>query len=428
MIDRKIAPVIHNALDFDIHLPDCHFSSLSNNIPLYWLSAGTQEVLRLEFLFKSGAWEEEKTGVAQATAALLKTGSELRTSDEIDEAFEYYGAALQSKAGNDHNSIVLYCLNRHLEVLLPFLKEIITGARFPEEELQLYQRNLIQKLKVKEHQTDFVANREAEAQVFGYQHPYGRFSRAEDISAITRDDLLAFHGRYYTAANCQLFLAGRVNEKHLRLLEEYFGETAWGHTEQVIKEKQHQIVPASAKIFEKSLGRDSVQGALRILRPFIGRSHPDFIPMMVVNTLFGGYFGSRLMKNIREEKGFTYSIYAQIYAYKRASIINVTTEAGIEVCEAVRKEIFEEMRRLREEPVAEEELKLVKNYLFGGLLGSLDGPFELIKRWKGMLLNGYGKQQFEEHLKRYKAVSPQEVRALARKYYQKKDFYQILVT
>src|SRR5690606_21312925 len=149
-----------------------------------------------------------------------------------------------------------------------------------------------------------------------------------------------------------------------------------------IKEKSFTLQAGSEKKLRLSIEEKSVQGAVRILRRFPTREHPDFAPMIILNTLLGGYFGSRLMANIREEKGYTYGIYSLLYAYQKESCLLIATEAGKEVCDAVIAETWKELDRLCQEPISKDELSLVKNYLFGNLLGDLDGPFSLIRRWK----------------------------------------------
>jgi zinc protease len=166
---------------------------------------------------------------------------------------------------------------------------------------------------------------------------------------------------------------------------------------------------------------------VRIARHFPGRKDPDFTPALVLNTIFGGYFGSRLMANIREEKGYTYGIYAHIYNYRNAGALLIATEAGKEVCEATVSEIYKEMDLLCNERVSDDELLLVKNYLLGNLLGDLDGPFSILQRWKNIILNDLPDDQFERNIHIYKTVTATELMDLAQKYLRKEDYYELVV-
>lgn len=426
MIDRKTAPLVHDAVDFKFQLPCCNKLKLVNGIPVFWLSAGTQDVIQVNWVFKAGLWEENQTGIAHATAGLLKNGTAKKTSSEINEALEFYGASLKSSADNDYSALTLHCLTKHLAMVLPVVQEIIFEANFPEQELEIYRKNALQHLAVNLEKVDFVANRESEAQVFGYEHPYGRFTTKQALMLLNAPALRAFHRRYYTASNCHIFLAGNITEKEVNEVAHYFGNNNWGEQEELIF-KTHPIVPGQKKKLIFPMEQENVQGAVRILRHFPTVHHPDFAPMMILNTLLGGYFGSRLMANIREEKGYTYGIFSTVYAYKNESCLIIATEAGQEVCENVISETWKEMDRLCQQPVSQEELSLVKNYLFGGLLGALDGPFNLIRRWRSLLLNGFDENHFYENIAIYREISPNQLQDLAQKYFRQDDFYEVLV-
>jgi predicted Zn-dependent peptidase len=150
--------------------------------------------------------------------------------------------------------------------------------------------------------------------------------------------------------------------------------------------------------------------------------------MIVVNTLFGGYFGSRLMANIREEKGYTYGIHSYMYNHKQYSAYLISTEAGKDVCEAAIQEIYHEMDVLKNEKVQADELDLVKNYLLGTILGDLDGAFQVIHRWKNLILNDFTEERFYKNIEIYKSITAEQIQALANKYYQEDSFYELVVT
>ena len=166
---------------------------------------------------------------------------------------------------------------------------------------------------------------------------------------------------------------------------------------------------------------------MRIGRLFPDKQHPDFAPMVVLNTLFGGYFGSRLMSNIREDKGYTYGIYSSLVAEKNGGSLVVHTETGRDVAEKAIIEIYKEMELLCNEQAPDEELLLVKNYLLGGLLGDLDGPFSILRRWRSIILNGFTDEHFNNNINTYKTVSPEKLLQLAQKYFNKKDFFEVMV-
>ncbi|HEX8357765.1 MAG TPA: insulinase family protein, partial [Segetibacter sp.] len=147
----------------------------------------------------------------------------------------------------------------------------------------------------------------------------------------------------------------------------------------------------------------------------------------VLNNVFGGFFGSRLMSNIREDKGYTYGIHSYFQNHVQESAWMVSTEAGRDVCEATISEVYKEMKILHEELVDEEELLLVKNYMIGTILGDLDGPFQIIGRWKSYILNGLDESYFYNSINTIKNITPEEVQHLAKKYLIPEEFYELVV-
>ncbi len=170
-----------------------------------------------------------------------------------------------------------------------------------------------------------------------------------------------------------------------------------------------------------------MQGAIRIARPFPKRNHPDFKKVMILNTLFGGFFGSRLMANIREEKGYTYGINSYLQNHIQQTAWMISTEAGKDVCEATIQEVYKEMELLKTELVDEEELLLVKNYMMGSNLGDLDGPFQIINRWKNLILNNLDENYFYDSMNTIKNITAEEIKDLANKYLVPEDFFELVV-
>ncbi len=426
ILDRTTPPPIHDAIEFDYTLPPIRTEHLDNGLPLYWLNAGSQDVAAVDWIFPAGLWFEQKPAVAHAVATLLKNGTRKRSAHEINEAFEFYGANLRVNPGNDFSSVTLYTLTKHLPKLLPLVYEILTESIFPEEELLLYKQNSIQRLMINLRQCEFVANQRIDALLFGEAHPYGRYSRIEKIEALQQADLLSFYKKCFSLTNVHIFLSGKVSADEVNIINKVFGQTPLAATASVGQEIFS--APAPAEIKHRIINDENgVQGAIRIGRLFPNRHHEDFAPMVVLNTLFGGYFGSRLMSNIREEKGYTYGIYSSLAPYLHNGSFTVHTEVGRDVIEPAVKEIYAEMNRLCDTPADNEEMLLVKNYLLGNLLGDLDGPFQIMQRWKTLILNGLTVDHFNRNIQIYKNVTAEELRSLAQKYFCTQDFYEVVV-
>src|SRR6185312_4373869 len=384
MLNRTIAPPIKDAIEFEISLKPYTLVSLSNGVPVYYINDGAEEVAMIDFVFDAGNNFEIKNGIAAATNHLIKNGTAQKNAFEITEFIEYYGAYLSRKSFNETASITLHCLSKHLKELLPLIREIITEAIFPQSELEIFQQNSIQRLSVNLLKCEFAANRVIDEYLYGPHHPYGKVNTKLDIESINREDLVSFYNQYYIRSKCRIFSAGKLPSDFEQLLDQYFGDLSLHESIIPVLYKRE---PAMQKKHFINNDPNGVQGAIRIGRPFPNRRHPDFKKTIVLNTLFGGYFGSRLMGNIREDKGYTYGIHSYLENHLEESSWVVSTEAGKEVCQATIEEVYKEMELLREEPVNAEELLLVKNYMMGLNLGYIDGPFQVISRWKSLVLN-----------------------------------------
>lgn len=423
MINRKIAPDIKDAIEFNLQLKHAEQYKLDNGIPVYSINAGEQEVTMIELVFFAGNTYEDKNIVAGTANFLLKNGTSNKSAFEINEHFEYHGAYLNRSCFNETATISLHCLNKHLKRILPVVEEMITDSIFPESELAIYKQNQIQRLKVNLMKCDFVANRLIDEHLYGFHHPYGRYTSIADYEALQREDIIKFYKEYYQHGKCIIFVAGKLSTDIQEQLNATFGKLHAG-------EKQEKIIlstQAKEKKYRIINDPNGVQGAIRLARPFPNRHHPDFMRVQVLNSLFGGFFGSRLMSNIREDKGYTYGIHSYFENHVQESGWMISTEAGRDVCEATINEIYKEMKLLREELVDEEELLLVRNFMIGSILGDLDGPFQIIARWKNYVLNNLDENFFYKSIDTIKTISAEEINALARQYLVPEDFYEMVV-
>jgi len=422
-IERRSAPPIVDAVDLELKLKPYTKYTLKNGVDVYAIDAGAEEVLSVEWVFYAGNWYEDKPLVAATTNFLLKNGTSRLNAFQINEHFDYYGSYLNRACYNETATLSLHCLTRHIGELLPVVRELITDSVLPVEELSIYQQNMKQRLKVNLKKNEFVAGRLIDVYLFGENHPYGRFSREEDFDALNRAELQAFYDKYYHNGKWVMFVAGRLPLNLESLLNTYFGDLPYHE----IGEKKILTEPAAERKYRITNDEEGVQGSIRIARAFPNRHHPDFLKVQVLNSLFGGFFGSRLMSNIREDKGYTYGIHSYLQNHIHESAWMISTEAGKEVCEATIAEVYKEMHDLKEELVDDEELQLVRNYMMGSILGDLDGPFHIIARWKNIILNGLDEDYFYRSINTIKTITPEELRELARKYLMKDDFYELVV-
>ncbi len=423
LLNRKQIPKITDAVNLHLELKPYEKFVLKNGVEVYSINAGSEDVMMIEWVFNAGNWFEETNLQAATTNFLLKNGTSTKTAFQVNEHFEYYGAYLNRNCYAETANLSLHCLNRHLSELLPVVREILTDSVLPDEEIATYKQIMQQRLDVSLKKCDFVAGRLIDAYLFGENHPYGKYSKYEYYEALQREQLLQFYKKYYQQGKFVIFMAGILPANAEQLLNQYFGDlpvTAYEHNQMAIE-------PVSEKKFRVINDPNGVQGAIRMARPFPNRHHPDFPKVQVLNNIFGGFFGSRLMSNVREDKGYTYGIYSYLMNQVFESGWMISTEAGKDVCEATVAEVYKEMEILRNEKVDEEELMLVRNYMMGSILGDLDGPFHIINRWKTLILNGLDENYFYHSMNIIRTISADELQQLAQKYLDPESFYELVV-
>ncbi|MFZ2899788.1 MAG: pitrilysin family protein [Saprospiraceae bacterium] len=421
MVNRSKPPKIHEIRNLALPTPRLHY--LDNGIPVYEVCMGTQEVLKLELVFQAGRPYEKVPLVSRTAAALLREGAAGRSAGDIAETIDFYGGTLASQGSLDHITITLYCLTRHFNALLPFVAEMLTDPAFPEDELRAFVERSKQRLQVDLTRNDIVAYRLITECLYGQEHPYGYNSTPEMYESLTREQLFDHFHTHLTAANCQIFLSGKTSEAEVKSLNAMLGRALPQGIPS--RPRLEGMGAPSGKLHQPH--SDTVQTAIRLGRRLFTREHPDFDGMYVLNTILGGYFGSRLMTNIREEKGFTYNIYSSLDTMVYDGYFYVGTEVGNEFANKALDEIYLEMDRLRREPVGKDELQMVRNYLMGNFLTMLDGPFNQAELIKSCVAEGLPLESFESAVQTVRRIDAQKLMELAQKYLNPDDMWEVIV-
>ncbi len=422
-IDRKKSPAFNTVEKIEII--KATEQRLRNNIPVYSINAGTQELIKIEFLFSAGMYQQAIPLQAATVNTMLEEGTSKLNAAQIADRVDYYGAFLETGVSQDSASVVLYTLNKHLKSTLPVVEQIIKDSVFPQHELDTHIRNKKQTFLVNNQKVANVARKRFTELLFGEKNPYGINVKETDFDVINRSHLNDFYSTFYRSNNCKIIMAGKVDDDVLSLLDNHFGGNDWNSISE-INTKSLPII-TSAEHEHLILKEEAMQSAIRIGKVLFNKTHPDFQSLQILNTLFGGYFGSRLMSNIREDKGYTYGIGSGIASLQNSGYFFISTEVGVDVCKDALKEIYFEMNRLREELVPEDELELVKNYLSGMFLRSVDGPFALAERFKGIMEYNLDYDYFDRYIATIKAISASQLRDLANTYFDKNSMIELVV-
>jgi len=421
-IDRKQAPEFR-AID-NINLLRPAHQALDNGCNVFCFNSGDQELVRIEWIFANQRFNPERPLLNIAVNTMLTEGTNTMTQAQISDKVDFYGAFLQVDYGYDNSLVTLYSLNKHLQHTLPVIKDILTDSIFPEKELATYIRNQQQKLQVSMQKNDYVARRNFNKALYG-DTLYGLGADADTYKTLQRDDMLAHFKQMYQPSNCTIIISGKIEPQILEMITNTF-DKSWTNPD-IKPDATQPEIKSSSEHFYFTEKPDALQSAIRMGLPVINRTHPDFPALQVLNTVLGGYFGSRLMANIREDKGYTYGIGSGMSSLKHAGAMFIATEVGADVCKAAIAEIEKEINRLKSDLIPDEELSLVRNYMLGSLLGSLENVFSHADKFKNLYFAGLDYDYYDRYVETVKTISAERLKELANVYLDFDAFYKVIV-
>ncbi|GAB2763939.1 pitrilysin family protein [Rhabdobacter roseus] len=421
-LDRTIAPPYR--IIQTIHFPDFNTIYLDNGLPLHVINIGEQPVVRLECIFEAGTWFEKQPGASYFAIKMLTEGTSATTSVGISAAFDRVGAFTDLSHSPDRVGIVVYCLARFLPEVLPLVQELIATASFPDKEWEDLRNITLQNLRVNQQKNSFLATVQLRASLFGKEHPYGRSQSEERITNLKKEEAQAHYAQYMQRNGYRIVLSGQVGEAEIQVVNKYLGQAV-----DLTLDQSEAVPPAFPAAIEPALVEkpESLQSSIRYGKRLFTRKHPDYYQLLVANELLGGYFGSRLMKNIREEKGLTYGISSSVVTYRHEGYFTIGTDVKKEFTQQTLDEIRKEIQILQTEPVGAEELQNVKNFMAGEFAGSLNTAFDIADRQKILLLEGLPADFFEQYVRQIHATSPEDILRMFNTYLQPDDMTEVVV-
>ncbi len=411
MFNQTIAPPITLAKQPVLLQPQTIM--LANNVPLHIINAGEQPLTRIEIVYNAGTICQNKKTLATTVASMLREGTTNRSAQDIANALDFYGAFLETECNRDNATIALFCLNKHLANVLPIVNEIINEAAFPQKELTIYQTTQQQRHAVNSTKTDVMCRNLFNANLYGENHTYGTYvNQASDYSNVTRNDVQQFYTTYYQQASpLRLMIAGSVSDMELQLVQQHlqFGvqvtikpQLAFTHIPQI---KVTHNMP------------NAIQSAVRVGKLMFNKTHPNYLPLSIATMILGGYFGSRLMKNIREEKGYTYGIGGSLASLQQSGFMAIATEVGTDVTANTLTEIDFEIKRMQNDLVAQHELESVRNYMLGTFLRSADGAFAQADKFNSLADWNLDYTFYDRYFETLHTITPEQIRNLSQQYY-----------
>lgn len=422
-LDRTLPPLLRPLEAFEILRPER--LEMKNGMQLNVIRAGSQEVVRLDLLIGGGQWHQTQALQALFTNRMLREGTPTMTSAQIAEKLDYYGAWLDLSSSVNCGFVTLYSLNKYFPRTLAIIADMLMNPSFPEKELEVVLETNRQQFLVNSSRVEVIARKHFNRSLFGEEHPFGRFAVESDYGRITPEVLREFYRKYYHSGNCTVYVSGKVTPEIIRCIEEHLGNAPWGE----IKEVQPLELIEPRQTTEKHVfveKADALQSSLKMGCFMMDRVHPDFLKARVMVTLFGGYFGSRLMSNIREDKGYTYGIGAGIVNCPGSGVLAITTEADNQYIDSIITEVYREMDKMCNDLAPQEELEMVRNYMLGDFCRSYEGPFSLSEAWIYTKTADLDDDFFVRQVDSIRSITAEEIRTLAQRYLCKENLIEVV--
>jgi predicted Zn-dependent peptidase len=402
--------------------PDAKTLKLDNGVPVFLIESGTEDIMRLEFIFRAGQVKEKIPLLSSTTNAMLSEGSESYKSEDLNKLLDYHGVFLNQQVEKDSAGIVLFFLSKHVDKVMELGREILFRPVFPENELNALMMKRSRWYLVNREKVSNIASDQYFESIFGKHHPYGHQVTEKDFEMMTPSLIRDFHSRYYTAGNMTVIISGKIHKLTFEILNKYFGDI----TPKSLVDEDPLPVIKGEKMRQIHINKKgALQSAVRIGSSTINKRDPDYPGLKILASLLGGYFGSRLMKNIREEKGYSYGINSSVTSLDLSGYKVISTEVSQKNRQKTIDEIYKEIRLLQCVPVGKEELSVVRNYMSGEMVRMFDGPFALAESFKSAWEFGLDNEYYNIFADKIKTIEPDEIINLARTYYNIDELYEI---
>ena len=416
-LDRAQPPPFHLSSDYSLAQPET--VHLKDGSPFFLFRDLQQDVVKLELIFDAGKWFEHKLGVGHFTAQMLSKGTIKKNSFQIAEALDSLGAHLEIAPGFDTVSISLFALRKNLLTATGIVAELLMEPSFENEELRLMKEIFLQTLKVNNEKTSVIASKEIRKAIFGNEHPYGSAVEEADVKEIEHRDLQLFFNDHFSLRSA--FLVGRLSDLELQELIKIIPTEV--STSQ--KPRTFEIAPGVSHTITKS---GSIQSSIRLGKRCLPRSErKDYAEAIMFNHLLGGFFGSRLMKNIREEKGLTYGIYSSMNHFLHEGFWVIGAEVNQQNTGKAIEEIKNEIKKLQEELVPSDELEIAKNYFIGSWQSENSTLFAVAEKIKSIHLWGLPVNYYSRHLEFIQQVTPAQIQRIANDQFDTSNLFEIQV-
>ena len=412
--DRRVAPEIKELTGRP--LPKAARRRLPNGVELVVLNHGEQPVNRMSVVWNAGDADVEQPEALALLCQTITEGTANRTGAEITELLEYNGAWMRMDSSAHATTLTLHSLNHTAEDVIPMAGEMISEAVHPESELVRMRARLAARLETDMRKVVTKATVMGKKMLYGEGNPMSRSLSAGRMAEVSREDVTSLHRRLLKGNVPMVYLAGKITPELESVVERVFGSLVFGTESDAIVKSVVKCPDHRASLMCMEEDETSMQTAVNVIIPAIDRKDPDYEQLRFTVFALGGYFGSRLMSNIREDKGYTYGITASLGAAPEGGSIKIACQTDNRHTGNVLAEIENEIGRLANEPMDGEELAVVRHTIMSGLTSLLDSPFTIMDYHRQIDAMNLGEDYYSHQLDELSRFDAQSAMDMARKY------------
>jgi len=406
MLNRTLAPEIREVDEVKFIYPET--IQLNESVPFYWIKDVPNSTARLDFYFDAGTIRS-KSLIASLTAGLIFSGTKEKDATTFHNLLDDLGAYYDVAVVHEHAIVSFYGLNDQMISIFKIFEEAMENVLFLESELDEIIQERKQKLQVSLEKVGVLAQRAFQKSLFD-QTAYGKFAEVEDYDQVNRSEIFDFFQQYYKKGLTKVVAVGDINHSDIQYIVKQ--SKKWC----IDQKPEFDIAFASNPGIIHLEKADALQTAIRVGKILFNKEHEDFIALTILNTILGDYFGSRLMKNIREDKGYTYGIGSFISELNNSGYLIIATEVGKEFMQQTIDEIRKEVEILQKDLIGEDELNLVRSYLLGQTLKSADGPYATMDLFLAVEQHGMNLEFYNKYIHKIRTIQAEELRDMANKY------------
>lgn len=400
MPNRAVAPVIFPFPE--VEMPQARTITLDNGIPLYVMDQGESEVCRISLMRDGGMEEAPRPAIATLMCDMLCEGTSTYKGADLADMLEFNGAWFNGIAYKHHTAAVMYALNSKFSDVMPLFRSMVMEADFPSDRFMTLRERAASNAAVRAAQVKVRSLQAIRRMVYGESHPLSRVDTPDDISGIDAGDLRRFYGEGLMDRTSGIYLGGRVTPAMEDVVNSILGSNAV--TSDGMRVDPRPMAPCASRVVSEQVD-GAMQGGVKIAIPTIGPSHPDYWKLSLAVTALGGYFGSRLMLNIREDKGYTYGIQAFISGSGDEGVVIIASEADNAYMVPLIKEVISEIERLITHPVDADEMHRMRNYVISQAVATLDSPFNIMNYYETLRCDNLPADTFRRRMEAVNSIT-----------------------